>query len=94
MIALGDTIGKPTYRCGMYFTTASLISATDLRFRLTSLRSGIPGATSALEVRHIQDNQNILLERIPIDITSDAWFDTKEVIIEANRVGCSVTGSN
>lgn len=45
------------------------------------------GATSALEVRHIQDNQQVLLERIPLQINSDEWFDTKAITIEAKQSG-------
>ncbi|MBK9103271.1 MAG: hypothetical protein IPL92_01540 [Saprospiraceae bacterium] len=87
VIALGDTIRKTDLMIRDVFHNgiAYLVDRFSVQTDISAVR--LQGATSALEVRHIQDNQNELLERIPITIATDAWFDTKEIIIEAKQSG-------
>ena len=87
VIALGDTIRKTDLMIRDVFhnSIAYLGDKFSVQTDISAVR--LQGATSALEVRHIQDNQSELLERIPITIANDAWFDTKEIIIEAKQSG-------
>ena len=86
-IAMGDTIRKTDLQIREVFhnSIAYLGDKFAIQVDVAAVRLG--GATTALEVRHIQDNQNVLLERVPINITSDPWFETKEIIIEASKSG-------
>ena len=87
VIALGDTIRKTDLQIRDVFNNS--ISYLGDRFTvqadLAAMR--LQGATSSLEVRQIQGNQNILLEKIPVNINSDSWFETKDIIIEAKQSG-------
>lgn len=87
VIAIGDTIRKTDLQVREVFhnSIAYLGDRFPVQIDISAIR--LEGATSALEVRHIQDNQNVLLERIPVEINADSWFDTKEVIIEAKQSG-------
>jgi hypothetical protein len=87
VIALGDTIRKTDLQVRDVFHNS--IAYMGDRFTVQTDISAVRlnGATTALEIKHIQDNQQLLLERIPLQITSDAWFDTKQVIIEAKQGG-------
>lgn len=86
-VALGDTVRKTDLQVRevLHNSIAYLGDKFVIQADLSAVRLG--GASTALEVRHIRDNQNILLERIPISINSDPWFETKEVIIEATQSG-------
>lgn len=87
VIALGDTIRKTDLQVKDVFHNSIAYLGDKFAVQVDIAAMRLPGATSALEVRQILDNQNILLERIPINITTDSWFDTKEVIIEAKQSG-------
>lgn len=87
IIALGDTIRKTDLlvRDVFHNSIAYMGDRFSVQADISAVR--LNGATSALEVRHIQDNQQVLLERIPLQINSDEWFDTKAITIEAKQSG-------
>lgn len=86
-IALGDTIRKTDLQVRDIFhnSISYLGDKFIVQADLSAIRLG--GATTTLEIRHITDQQNILLERIPIEIDADPWFATREVVLEANKSG-------
>ncbi len=86
-VGLGDTIRKTDLQIREVFhnSIAYLGDKFAIQVDVAAVRLG--GASTALEIRHIQDNQNVLLERIPITINADPWFETKEAIIEASQSG-------
>ncbi len=87
VVALGDTIRKTDLQVRNIFhnSIAYLGDRFSLQIDISAVR--LIGATTALEIRHIQDNLNVLLERMPISIDADPWFATKEVILEAKQSG-------
>ena len=86
-VALGDTIRKTDLqiRDVLHNSIAYLGDKFAIQVDVSAVRLG--GANTALEIRHIRDEQNVLLERIPLSIDADPWFATKEVIIEAAHSG-------
>ncbi len=86
-VALGDTVRKTDLQVREVFhnSIAYLGDKFSIQVDVAAFRLG--GASTALEVRHIRDGQNILLDRIPISINADPWFDTKEIILEASQSG-------
>ena len=86
-IALGDTVRKTDLQIRDVLHNSIAYLGDKFVIQVDIAASRLGGANSSLEVRHIQDNQNVLLEKIPIAINADPWFDTKEVIIEATQSG-------
>jgi hypothetical protein len=87
MIALGDTITKTDLQVRELFYN-SIVYLGDkftLQTDLSAVR--VKGASSTLEIFHVQENKNELLERIPINIDTDPWFATKEIVLEAKQSG-------
>ncbi len=86
-IALGDTIRKTDLQIREVFhnSIAYLGDRFAIQVDVAAVRLG--GASTSLEIRHFRDNQNILLEKVPININADPWFETKEIIIEASQSG-------
>ncbi|HUR30933.1 MAG TPA: hypothetical protein VMZ69_05845 [Saprospiraceae bacterium] len=86
-VALGDTIRKTDLQIReiLHNSIAYLGDKFAIQVDVAAVRLG--GATSSLEVRRVTDNQNILLEKIPLNINADPWFETKEIIIEASQSG-------
>ncbi len=87
VIALGDTIRKTDLQIRDVFHNSISYLGDKFTVQTDLAAMRLQGATSFLEVRQILDNQNVLLEKIPVNINSDAWFETKEIIIEARQSG-------
>jgi len=87
VIALGDTIRKTDLLVREVFHNSIAYMGDKFSVQTDISAVRLNGASSALEIKHIQDNQQILLERIPLQITSDDWFDTKQITIEAKQGG-------
>ena len=87
VIALGDTIRKTDLQIRDVFHNSISYLGDKFTVQADLAAMRLQGAASFLEVRQILDNQNILLERIPVNITSDSWFETKDIIIEARQSG-------
>nr|MDQ3015369.1 hypothetical protein [Bacteroidota bacterium] len=86
-VAVGDTVRKTDLQIREVYTNsiAYLGDKFTIQVDLAAMRLG--GANTALEIRHIREDQNVLLERIPIEVNADPWFSTKEAIIEATQSG-------
>lgn len=86
-IALGDTIRKTDLQIREVFhnSIAYLNDKFVIQVDIAAVRLG--GASTSLEIRHIRDGQNVLLEKIPVSINSDPWFETREVVIQASNSG-------
>lgn len=87
IIALGDTVRRTDLQIKEVFHNS--ISYLGDRFTIQVDLSAIrlAGATTSLELRHVRDDQSVLLEKIPISIDADPWFQTKEFLIEATQSG-------
>jgi hypothetical protein len=86
-VALGDTIRKTDLQIRdiLHNSIAYLGDKFAVQVDISAMRLG--GAASSLEIRHITDQQNLLLQKIPININADPWFETKEIILEATKSG-------
>ena len=87
VLALGDTVRKTDLQVREVFHNS--IAYMGDRFTVQADLSAVrlQGAKTALELKHMQGNQPVLLERIPIEINADPWFETKQFIIEAKNSG-------
>lgn len=86
-IALGDTIRKTDLLIKDVYHN-SIVYLGDkfpLQVDLSAVRLG--GASTSLEIKQIQENGDVLIEKIPIAIISDPWFTTKNIIIETKQSG-------
>ncbi|MGB3080477.1 MAG: hypothetical protein WBB31_15460 [Saprospiraceae bacterium] len=86
-VALGDTIRKTDLQIKDVYHN-SIVYLGDkfpLQVDLSAVR--LKGATTSLEIKQILDNNDVLIEKIPITIDADPWFTTKDIIIEAKQSG-------
>ncbi len=86
-IALGDTIKKTDLQVKDVFNNSIAYLGDKFSMQVDLSAVHLKGATTTLEIKHIKDNKDELLESIPISIDADPWFATKEVILEAKEVG-------
>lgn len=86
-IAQGDTVRKTDLQVRevLHNTIAYLGDKFTIQADLSAMR--LAGSNTFLEVRHITDDQNVLLERMPVSVLSDPWFSTKEITLEAKSSG-------
>lgn len=86
-VALGDTIRKTDLQIRdiLHNTIAYLGDRFTIQVDISALR--LQGANTSLEIRHIRDDQQVLLEKIPVAIGSDPFFETREIILEASHSG-------
>ncbi|MEO5905461.1 MAG: hypothetical protein ABIQ11_01955, partial [Saprospiraceae bacterium] len=86
-VAIGDTIRKTDLQIREVYhnSIAYLGDRFTIQVDLAAVRLG--GANTFLEIRHIGENQNTLIEKIPVAINADPWFETKESTIEASQSG-------
>lgn len=87
VIALGDTIRKTDLQIRDVFHNSISYLGDKFTVQADLAAMRLQGATSYLEVRQILENQNILIEKIPVNINADSWFETKEIVIEARQSG-------
>ena len=87
VIALGDTVRKTDLQIRDVFHNSISYLGDKFTVQVDLAAMRLQGATSSLEVRQILDNQYVLLEKIPVNITGDSWFETKDIIIEAKQSG-------
>ncbi|MEO6132059.1 MAG: hypothetical protein ABIQ02_09430, partial [Saprospiraceae bacterium] len=76
-VALGDTIRKTDLQIKDIYHN-SIVYLGDkfpLQVDLSAVRLG--GASTSLQIKQVLDNQDLLLEKIPINIDADPWFTTK-----------------
>jgi hypothetical protein len=86
-IGLGDTIRKSDLQIRDVFhnSIAYLGDRFSVQVDIAAIRLG--GAGTMVEIKHIGDNQTTTIERIPLQVNADPWFETKEFIIEAAQSG-------
>jgi hypothetical protein len=87
VIALGDTIRKTDLQIRDVFHNSIAYIGDKFSVQIDLAASRLDGTSTSIEVKQILDNQQVLLEKIPLQITSDDWFDTKQVTIEARQGG-------
>ncbi len=87
IIALGDTVQKTDLQIKEVFhnSIAYLGDKFTIQVDMSAIR--LPGTTASLELRHVRDDQPVLLEKIPLTIDKDPWFQTQEFVIEATQSG-------
>ncbi len=86
-VAVGDTVRKTDLQIREVFNNSIAYLGDKFTIQVDMSAMRLSGAATALEIRHIRDDQNVLLERIPIQINSDPWFQTHDAIIEATQSG-------
>lgn len=87
VIALGDTVRKTDLQVKEVFhnSLAYLGDRFTIQADIAAIR--LPGTAASLELKHIRDDNQVTLEKIPLTIEGDSWFATKEFIIEATQSG-------
>ena len=87
IIALGDTVRRTDLQIKEVFhnSISYLGDRFTIQVDLAAIR--LAGTTTSLELRHVRDDQSVLLEKIPITIDGDPWFQTKEFLFEATQSG-------
>jgi hypothetical protein len=87
VIALGDTVRKTDLQVKDVFhnSIAYLDDKFKIQVDIAAIRMG--GATAALELKLVTDKQNTLLQRVPVNINADPFFQTQEFTIEASQSG-------
>ena len=86
-IGLGDTIRKTDLQVRNIFHNSIAYMGDRFPLQVDLAAAGLKGANTNLEIRHIEEKQNTLLEQIPISIDADPWFVTKDIILEAKQSG-------
>ncbi len=87
VIALGDTIMKTDLQIRNVFHNSIAYMGDRFTVQVDISAERLNGASTTLELRHLQDGKNVLLERVPIAIDNDPWFSTMEFTIDANYSG-------
>ncbi len=87
VVALGDTVMKTDLQIRDVFHNSIAYLGDKFTVQVDIAAMRLQGTSTVLEVRRIQDQQNELLERAPVQVTSDAWFETRNFVIEAKQPG-------
>jgi hypothetical protein len=87
VIALGDTIRKTDLQVKEVFHNSIAYMGDKFSVQVDLAAIRLDGAETFLEVKHIQDNQQVLIERTPLKVNGDPWFETKSFTIEAKQSG-------
>ncbi|MEP6645819.1 MAG: hypothetical protein ABJC12_01920 [Saprospiraceae bacterium] len=86
-VALGDTITKTDLQIKDVYHNSIVYLGDKFTLKVDLAAVRLKGATTSLEIKQVLDNQDVLLEKIPINIDADPWFTTKDIIIEAKQSG-------
>ena len=87
VIAMGDTLTKTDLQVRNVFHNSLAYLGDKFTIQVDISADQLAGSSSVLEIRHLQEGKNELLERIPVDIDSQPWFSTREFTIEAGQSG-------
>lgn len=87
IIALGDTTRKTDLQIRNVFHNSIAYAGDKFVVQVDLSAVNLQGISPTLEVRSIRDNQQTLLERIPLQVESNSWFQTRDIIIEATSSG-------
>lgn len=87
VIALGDTVVKTDLQIKDVFHNSIAYLGDKFTVQVDIAAMRLQGTSSSLEVRRILDQQNELIEKAPIAVTSDPWFETRSIVIEAKQSG-------
>ena len=87
VIALGDTVMRTDLQVRDVFHNSIAYLGDKFTVQVDIAAMRLQGSSSVLEVRRIQDQQNELLERVPVQINADSWFETRNFVIEAKQPG-------
>ena len=86
-IALGDTVPKKDLLIKRVFNNKIAYLGDKFTVQIDVSATNCAGATSVLTVGKVSGDQTRILQSIPVNITSNDFFATKEVVIEADQAG-------
>ena len=96
-IALGDTVPKKDLVVKRIFHNRIAYLGDKFSLEIDILAENAAGSNSQLRISKVENGQTRLLQQQPVPIDDNSFFDTREIILDANQVGVqryriSITG--
>jgi hypothetical protein len=86
-IALGDTVPKKDLVVKRVFHNRIAYLEDKFSLEIDILAENAAGSNSQLRISKVENGQTRLLQQQPVLIDDNSFFDTREVVLDANQVG-------
>lgn len=86
-IALGDTVPKKDLVVKRVFHNRIAYLGDKFSLEIDILAENAAGSNSQLRVSKVENGQTRLLQQQPVPIDDNSFFDTREIVLDANQVG-------
>lgn len=86
-IAIGDTVPKKDLVVKRVFHNRIAYLGDKFSLEIDILAENAAGSNSQLRIAKVENGQTRLLQQQPVSIDDNRFFDTRELVLEANQVG-------